>query len=73
MYTVFTMSQASRDRYRHGDLRQALLDAGLDMAREGGPDAIVLREEGDRFLLLSASSSAESFLHAVETSLENVV
>lgn len=44
MYTVFTMSQASRDRYRHGDLRQALLDAGLAMAREGGPDAIVLRE-----------------------------
>ncbi|MBN9607480.1 MAG: WHG domain-containing protein [Actinomycetales bacterium] len=38
------MSQASRDRYRHGDLRQALLEAGLDMAREGGPDAIVLRE-----------------------------
>jgi AcrR family transcriptional regulator len=33
-----------RDTYRHGDLRQALLAAGIEMAREGGPDAIVLRE-----------------------------
>ena len=34
----------ARESYRHGDLRQALLDAGLEMAREGGPDAVVLRE-----------------------------
>ena len=34
----------SRDRYHHGDLRQALLSAGVDLAREGGPDAVVLRE-----------------------------
>jgi AcrR family transcriptional regulator len=34
----------ARDSYRHGDLRQALLEAGLQMAREGGPDAVVLRE-----------------------------
>jgi AcrR family transcriptional regulator len=33
-----------RATYRHGDLRQALLDAGIAMAREGGPDAVVLRE-----------------------------
>jgi len=38
------MSIAPRANYRHGDLRQALIDAGLDMAREGGPDAVVLRE-----------------------------
>jgi len=38
------VSSAQRAQYRHGDLRQALLDAGLDMAREGGPDAVVLRE-----------------------------
>jgi AcrR family transcriptional regulator len=38
------MPPTDRDRYRHGDLRQALLDAGLAMAREGGPEAIVLRE-----------------------------
>jgi AcrR family transcriptional regulator len=33
-----------RSTYRHGDLRQALLDAGIAMAREGGPEAVVLRE-----------------------------
>lgn len=33
-----------RQTYRHGDLRDALLAAGLAMAAEGGPDAIVLRE-----------------------------
>jgi AcrR family transcriptional regulator len=33
-----------RGTYRHGDLRQALLLAGMTMAREGGPDAVVLRE-----------------------------
>jgi AcrR family transcriptional regulator len=30
--------------YHHGDLRQALLDAGIALARDGGPDAVVLRE-----------------------------
>jgi AcrR family transcriptional regulator len=38
------VSMAPRANYRHGDLRKALLDAGLDMAREGGPDSVVLRE-----------------------------
>ncbi len=33
-----------RSTYRHGDLRRALLDAGIDLARAGGPDAVVLRE-----------------------------
>ena len=33
-----------RRSYRHGDLYNALLQAGIDLAREGGPDAIVLRE-----------------------------
>ena len=33
-----------RRSYRHGDLRRALLDAGVALAREGGPQAIVLRE-----------------------------
>lgn len=35
--------------------------------------ALVLRLEDDRLLLMSASSSAASFLHAVETSYRNVV
>lgn len=33
-----------RDTYRHGDLRQALLDAGVQLACSGGPEAVVLRE-----------------------------
>lgn len=33
-----------RGTYRHGDLRRALLEAGIALAREGGPEAIVLRE-----------------------------
>jgi len=32
-----------RDTYRHGDLRRALIEAGVELARAGGPDAIVLR------------------------------
>lgn len=33
-----------RTTYRHGDLRRALLDAGIELARGGGPQAVVLRE-----------------------------
>lgn len=33
-----------RETYRHGDLRRALLEAGTELARGGGPDAVVLRE-----------------------------
>ncbi|MEO8021332.1 TetR/AcrR family transcriptional regulator [Polaromonas sp.] len=34
----------ARSTYRHGDLRRALLEAGVELARTGGPDAVVLRE-----------------------------
>src|SRR5215471_10443230 len=34
----------ARTTYRHGDLRRALLAAGIALARTGGPDAVVLRE-----------------------------
>jgi AcrR family transcriptional regulator len=34
----------ARTTYRHGDLRRALLEAGIALARAGGPPAIVLRE-----------------------------
>ncbi|MBB3606753.1 AcrR family transcriptional regulator [Mycolicibacterium sp. BK556] len=30
--------------YHHGNLRQALLDHGVELARAGGPDAVVLRD-----------------------------
>jgi AcrR family transcriptional regulator len=33
-----------RKTFRHGDLRNALLTAGLEMARVGGPNAVILRE-----------------------------
>ena len=33
-----------RRAYHHGDLRRALLEAGIALAREGGPEAVVLRE-----------------------------
>ncbi|MEV0001768.1 TetR/AcrR family transcriptional regulator [Micromonospora sp. NPDC050980] len=32
-----------RSTYRHGDLRRALLEAGVAMARDGGPHDVVLR------------------------------
>jgi len=35
---------APRSTYRHGDLRRALLASGVELARHGGPDAVVLRE-----------------------------
>ena len=41
--TISTAGPA-RQNYHHGDLRHALLSAGIDLAREGGPDAVVLRE-----------------------------
>jgi AcrR family transcriptional regulator len=35
---------SSRSRYHHGNLRAALIDAGVELARAGGPEAIVVRE-----------------------------
>lgn len=34
----------TRATYHHGDLRAALVEAGINLARDGGPQAIVLRE-----------------------------
>ena len=42
--TADAVSRPARDTYRHGDLRRALLAAGIDLARAGGPEAVVLRE-----------------------------
>jgi AcrR family transcriptional regulator len=33
-----------RSTYRHGDLYRALLEAAVELARQGGKDAVVLRE-----------------------------
>ena len=37
------VSSESRRTYHHGDMRRALLDAGVELARAGGPEAVVLR------------------------------
>jgi AcrR family transcriptional regulator len=37
-----------RSRYHHGDLRNALTGEAVDLARAGGPDAVVLREVARR-------------------------
>ncbi|WP_093165524.1 TetR/AcrR family transcriptional regulator [Variovorax sp. YR216] len=39
-----TSAPPARSTYRHGDLRRALLQAGVELARDGGPEAVVLRE-----------------------------
>ncbi|MFJ5265626.1 TetR/AcrR family transcriptional regulator [Streptomyces sp. NPDC088387] len=38
----------SRSTYHHGNLAKALVEAGIDLARTGGPDAVVLREVARR-------------------------
>lgn len=40
----FAAEPPARATYRHGDLRRALIDAGIALASDGGPDAVVLRE-----------------------------
>lgn len=39
---IFTVSPSAK-RYHHGNLRAELIDAALALAREGGPEAVVLR------------------------------
>jgi AcrR family transcriptional regulator len=39
-----TSSRATEERgYHHGNLREALIDAGVELARTGGPNAVLLR------------------------------
>lgn len=55
------MKPPGRDRaaYHHGELREALLRAALEMAREGGPAAVILREATRR----SAVSPNAAYRH----------
>ena len=50
----------TRTTYHHGDLRRALLEAGTDLAREGGPDKVVLRE-ATRRVGVSANAAYRHF------------
>lgn len=42
------ISKGRRKNYHHGDLRNALVAAATELARAGGPEAIVLREAARR-------------------------
>src|ERR1700692_2109955 len=44
METSTAIGPPERSTYRHGDLRRGLIEAGVELARDGGPDAVVLRE-----------------------------
>ena len=48
MSTFATMTTTERPPYHHGDLRNALVAQATDLARTGGPDAVVLREAARR-------------------------
>jgi AcrR family transcriptional regulator len=58
---MIPMSQPQRAgrRYHHGDLRNALVDAAFTLARDGGPDAVVLREVARR----TGVSAAAAYHH----------
>jgi AcrR family transcriptional regulator len=45
---VTTPNLVKREPYHHGALREALIDAAVGLARQGGPDAVVLREVARR-------------------------
>lgn len=63
-------SPPRRSTYRHGDLRRALLEAGTELARAGGPDAVGLREATRRAGVAPNAAyrhftGREDLLHAV--------
>jgi AcrR family transcriptional regulator len=55
-----TQGNLKRDRYHHGDLANALTVAATDLARQGGPEAVVLREAA-RQVGVSATAAYRHF------------
>jgi AcrR family transcriptional regulator len=51
-----TTTRVSRGAYHHGDLPNALADAATDLARGGGPEAVVLREAARRVGVSAAAA-----------------
>jgi AcrR family transcriptional regulator len=49
-------TRVSRASYHHGDLPNALADAATDLARSGGPEAVVLREAARRVGVSAAAA-----------------
>jgi AcrR family transcriptional regulator len=48
LFIVTAPQVGKAEPYHHGDLYRALVQAGTELAREGGPSAIVLREAARR-------------------------
>lgn len=64
---------APRTRYHHGDLRNAMMDSAVELARAGGPEAVVLREVARRVGVSATAayrhfSDAEALLDEVKQS-----
>jgi AcrR family transcriptional regulator len=57
---LVTTSGRGKQPYHHGNLRSALVQAGTQLAREGGPSAIVLREAARR-IGVSANAAYRHF------------
>ncbi len=60
---VSTPKTTPRTRYHHGDLRNAMTDSAVELARAGGPDAVVLREVARR-VGVSATAAYRHFSDA---------
>lgn len=69
---------ASKTRYHHGDLTNALTVAATQLARDGGPEAVVLREAA-RQVGVSATAAYRHFaghgdlMHAVKLSAQGTL
>lgn len=59
------MTAAKKRAYHHGDLRNALITKAIALAKEGGPEAIVLREAA-REVGVSATAAYRHFANRSE-------
>jgi AcrR family transcriptional regulator len=60
LFVVTPPDAGKQPPYHHGNLRNALVQAGTELAREGGPSAIVLREAARR-IGVSANAAYRHF------------
>lgn len=60
-YESMAQTRAGRTGYHHGDLPNALAEAATDLARSGGPEAVVLREAARR-VGVSAAAAYRHFI-----------
>jgi AcrR family transcriptional regulator len=78
MHQIPATPQPPRSTYRHGDLRRALVAAGMELARAGGPDAVTLREATRRAGVVPNAAyrhfaSRQEFLQAVRAAALSAV